>query len=118
MQGMEKSRKSNATWQFTEFTPGAYGQCNRIWILKFLEAMIGNFDKEIDELLMQRHREVAFKALCNRIEEDNFHSRMMRCVRYSDRFMQFEVERIFKANQKHSPIASLIKHMRRLISRI
>jgi hypothetical protein len=70
--------------------------------------MIGNSDKEIDELLMRRHREVVFKSFCNRIEEDNFHGRMMRCVRYGDSFMQFEVERILKALIKSTHLLHLL----------
>jgi len=82
-------------------------------ILNYLEAMIGCFDSEIDQLLKERHSVVAYKSFYNRINEDGFEARLQRCLKYGDETFSNEIKNLVKW-EKASRGSLIIKNIRKI----
>jgi len=63
-------------------------------ILNYLDAMIGCFDSEIDQLLKERYQKIAYKSFYNRIGEDGFEERLLRCLKYGADEMALEMRKM------------------------
>lgn len=53
-----------------------------IKILSYLEAMIGGFDQEINDILIKRHQRIAFKSFISGVEGSDVADRLNRCLKY------------------------------------
>lgn len=51
-------------------------------VLNYLDSMIGCFDSEINDLLKERYQKIAYKSFYNRIHEDGFEERLLRCLKH------------------------------------
>lgn len=60
-------------------------------ILQYLECMIGNFEPEIDQILMQRHQDIAFRSFVQRVAEPGVAERMQRCIRFGSQHFADQV---------------------------
>lgn len=53
-------------------------------ILQYLECMIGNFPSDVDEILKDRHRKIAFASFVRRANEPGSVERLRQCLRYGE----------------------------------
>lgn len=85
-----------------------------IKILDYLEAMIGCFDTEIDDLLKQRHQSIAFKSFYNRIDESGNEVRLLRCLKYGADKASFEISELVRWD-KISNKSRVMRFLKKLI---
>lgn len=81
-------------------------------ILQYLECMIGNFDPEIDRVLIQRHRDIAFRSFVQRVDEPGAEERMQRCIRFGSSHFATQVAPLIRRAKSFDE-----KRVLRLISR-
>lgn len=73
-----------------------------IKILTYLEAMIGCFQSDVEEILKKRHQEISYRSFYNRIEEDGFDERLLRCTKYGSAFIKAKFGKLISADIKQN----------------
>jgi glycosyltransferase involved in cell wall biosynthesis len=82
-----------------------------IKILTYLEAMIGCFADDIEDILKQRHRDIAYQSFCNRIAETGFDERLLRCTKYgSSNFASKLGELIERDKKKRNSLVNRLRN--------
>ena len=85
-------------------------------ILNYLEAMIGCFEPEVDQLLKERHQKISYKSFYDRIHESGSEERLMRCFKYGEKLFIHEIERVFERD-KDARKSVIIRVIRRIIGK-
>lgn len=69
-------------------------------ILNYLDAMIGCFDPEINQLLKDRYQKIAYKSFYSRIYEDGFEERLLRCLKHGTDEIALEMTKMVSCYDK------------------
>ncbi|SJM90638.1 glycosyltransferase family 2 protein [Crenothrix polyspora] len=82
-------------------------------ILNYLDAMIGCFDSEINQLLRDRYQKIAYKSFYNRIHEEGFEERLLKCMKHGSNNFSNEIKELLRWDKKshHSYFIRLFKKM-------
>lgn len=80
-------------------------------ILKYLECMIGLFEADINELLINRHKKIASKRLLTLIEESNFDERLSQSVKYGSDVLQETLGEVWAQRSLRYQLKQMIKNI-------
>lgn len=88
-----------------------------IAILSYLECMIGLFDDEVNQILIDRHKKIALKRFMSRIADPAFDQRLLQAVKYGDDYLQASLVERFLQKSVSDRVKVVAKSIINLLKR-
>lgn len=88
-----------------------------IAILRYLECMIGLFDDDVNQILIDRHKKIASNRFFNRISEPDFEERLLQAIKYGGDYLQTSLGERFINGSFLDRVKMLVKRIVNLLKK-
>ncbi len=86
-------------------------------VLDYLECMIGNFEPDVDRLLVERHKTVAARSFFARLGDPGDEERFERCLRYGADHLVHEIAGVVRREKGTTAISRPLRKLARAVER-